>query len=186
MGSLADLTLQDERPAAPVPLDQQPEGGHSSSSGGNRQPHHGAGPTNPMKIDMHAHILPKHWPDLAKKYGYPGWPSITHDEPCACYTSYGGTELEGKAKMLLDGKFFRQVESTSWSAEDRIKDCNTTGVTVQVLSTVPVMFAYWAKPDDTLDLARYLNDHIAQTVAENPKRYIGTPVTCPSYLLCCA
>lgn len=75
--------------------------------------------------------------------------------------------------MLLDGKFFRQVESTSWSAEVRIKDCNNTGVTVQVLSTVPVMFSYWAKPDDTLDLARYLNDHIAQTVAENPKRYIG-------------
>jgi len=54
-----------------------------------------------------------------------------------------------------------------------MKDCDHTQVSVQVLSTVPVMFAYWAKPEDTLDLARYLNDHIAQTVAENPKRFVG-------------
>eukprot|EP00126_Sphaerothecum_destruens_P008750 Sdes_comp20331_c0_seq1m14037 len=35
------------------------------------------------------------------------------------------------------------------------------------------MFSYWAKPEDTLDLSRYLNDHIAQMVAENPTRFVG-------------
>jgi len=35
------------------------------------------------------------------------------------------------------------------------------------------MFSYWAKPEHTLDLARYLNDDIAQTVAENRKRFVG-------------
>jgi aminocarboxymuconate-semialdehyde decarboxylase len=33
--------------------------------------------------------------------------------------------------------------------------------------------SYWAKPEHTLDLARYLNDNIAQVVSENPKRFIG-------------
>lgn len=30
-----------------------------------------------------------------------------------------------------------------------------------------------AKPEHTLDLSRYLNDHLAQVVAENPKRFVG-------------
>jgi aminocarboxymuconate-semialdehyde decarboxylase len=44
---------------------------------------------------------------------------------------------------------------------------------MQVLSTVPVMFSYWAKPADALDLSRRLNDHIAEVVRAHPKRFAG-------------
>jgi len=54
-----------------------------------------------------------------------------------------------------------------------MRESTRDGVDVQVLSTVPVMFCYWAKPEHTLDLARYLNDHIAQVVSENPNRFVG-------------
>jgi len=35
------------------------------------------------------------------------------------------------------------------------------------------MFSYWAKPEDTLDLCVLLNDHIANIVKKNPKRFVG-------------
>jgi aminocarboxymuconate-semialdehyde decarboxylase len=44
---------------------------------------------------------------------------------------------------------------------------------MQVLSTVPVMFSYWAKSSDGLDLSRRLNDHIAEVVRAYPKRFAG-------------
>src|SRR3989440_12854428 len=44
---------------------------------------------------------------------------------------------------------------------------------MQVLSPVPVMFSYWAKAADTLDLSRRLNDHIAEVVRNHPTRFAG-------------
>lgn len=111
-------------------------------------------------VDLHTHILPKHWPNLKEKYGYGGWVELDHHHPC-------------KAKMIIDGKMFREIDDNCYNPDTRITECDRDGVDVQVLSTVPVMFSYWAKPQDTLDLSQYLNDHLAQVVSENPKRFVG-------------
>ncbi len=73
----------------------------------------------------------------------------------------------------MDDKFFREVQDNCWDPEKRIMECDHTHVGVQVLSTVPVMFSYWAKPQHTLELSKILNDHIAGIVHDYPDRFIG-------------
>lgn len=79
----------------------------------------------------------------------------------------------GCARMMKDDHFFREIESNLWDPGVRMSECEKHGVDVQVLSTVPIMFSYWAKADDALDISKLLNDHIAAIIAEFPKRFIG-------------
>jgi aminocarboxymuconate-semialdehyde decarboxylase len=113
-----------------------------------------------MKIDLHTHILPRDWPDLDAKYGYAGFVRLEHHKPCC-------------ARMMLGGRVFREISDNSWDPKRRIEEMDATGVSMQVLSTVPVMFSYWAKPADALDLSRRLNDHIAEVVRDYPTRFAG-------------
>jgi aminocarboxymuconate-semialdehyde decarboxylase len=113
-----------------------------------------------MRIDLHTHILPHSWPDLKERYGYSGFVAMEHlGTGCAC--------------MTIDGKLFREVEQNCWDPLRRIEECDRLGVAVQVLSTVPVMFSYWAKPEHGHDLSRLLNDHLAGVVREHPRRFAG-------------
>jgi aminocarboxymuconate-semialdehyde decarboxylase len=115
---------------------------------------------SPFKIDLHTHILPRTWPDLRQRYGYGGFVSLEHHGP-------------GCARMMIDGRCFREIEESCWDAGRRREDCRRHGVDAQVLSTVPVMFSYWAKPEDTYDLARLLNDHLAEVVRAQPRHFVG-------------
>lgn len=121
------------------------------------------GASGPMlKIDVHTHILPPEIPAFKSKFGYGGFIELKDCPGC-----------RDKDMVSDDGKFFRRVGENTFDPLKRIEECDRDGVRVQVLSTVPVMFSYWIKPQDGLYVAKHLNDHIAEVIKAHPKRFVG-------------
>ena len=118
-------------------------------------------PETPMlKIDCHTHILPKKLPNWTEKFGYGDFIYLQHHK-------------KGFAKMMRGNQFFREIKENAWNPELRIKEYDKYSTQVQIVCTVPVMFSYWAKPFDCLEISKFLNDHIEELVIKYPKNYLG-------------
>lgn len=116
--------------------------------------------SEPFLVDIHTHILPKEIPNFHKEFGYGEFIRLEHHKP-----KY--------ANMIKGDEFFREIYCNCYDPVVRMNENQKSGVTVQVLSTVPVMFSYWAKPTDGAKVARYLNDDIANTVSRHPQSFAG-------------
>ena len=57
-----------------------------------------------LTIDIHTHILPETWPDLAARYGYPGFIELVHHKPGCARMEMDGTILSGGPGELLVGR----------------------------------------------------------------------------------
>jgi aminocarboxymuconate-semialdehyde decarboxylase len=113
-----------------------------------------------LKIDMHTHIIPENIPDFARKFGYEGFIRLHHHKP-------------GAARMIQGERFFREIQANCWDPALRIQEYAEHGVAVQIVCTIPVLFAYFAKPEHGLDVSRFLNDHLAQIQNQHPQHYLG-------------
>ncbi|HMJ47095.1 MAG TPA: amidohydrolase family protein [Ferruginibacter sp.] len=112
-----------------------------------------------MKIDIHTHIMPGTMPRWTEKFGYG---DFIHLEQRNC-----------RACMMKGEKVFRELDDNSFNEIARLKEMDDTEVSIQVLSTIPVLFNYWAKAKDGLETSRFFNDHIGDTVQKSPDRFIG-------------
>lgn len=113
-----------------------------------------------LKIDTHTHIIPEVLPDWTTRFGYGSFIHLDHHRP-------------GFARMMQGEKFFREIGANCWDPEVRIREYAKYNAQVQVVCTIPVLFSYWAKPADGLEISRFLNDHIAEIVRQYPRHYVG-------------
>lgn len=113
-----------------------------------------------LKIDMHTHLLPPDMPLWAEKFGYGDF----------IWLAPGN---EGRKRMMKGNQFFREIGANCWDPELRIEEYARFQTQVQVVCTIPVMFSYWAKPHDCLEMSRFLNDHLAEIQATYPKHYLA-------------
>jgi aminocarboxymuconate-semialdehyde decarboxylase len=112
-----------------------------------------------LKIDIHTHIMPEHMPNWVQKFGYGEFIHLEHRNCKAC--------------MMKGEQVFREVEENCFKATARKKEMDETAVDIQVLSTIPVLFNYWAKAKDALETSRFFNDHISETVDKDSSRFVG-------------
>ena len=113
-----------------------------------------------FKIDIHTHIIPHDINDLTKHFRDKRFLQLKNLK-------------KSSADLYRENSFFRKIECNCWNPKKRSNEMVHSNVNMQVLSTIPVLFSYWANPSECLELSRYLNDHISETVRLYPHKFFG-------------
>ena len=113
-----------------------------------------------FKIDIHTHIIPNNLNEIISTFNDKRFLSIKFVD-------------DYNAVLIKDDQDFRKISCNCWHPQKRISEFSNTGVDIQILSTIPVLFSYWAKDDEGLKLSEFLNNHIYDVVLNNEKHFIG-------------
>ncbi|WP_328991691.1 amidohydrolase family protein [Kribbella sp. NBC_01245] len=112
-----------------------------------------------MAVDVHTHLVPKGWPDLAAACGAGEWPWLRIDSERAAMIMVGETE-------------FRPVGAQAWDPATRLADMDADGIELQVVSPTPVFFSYDKPADQAGKVARIFNDRTLEVLAGTTDRLI--------------
>lgn len=111
-------------------------------------------------FDAHTHFVPERFPSYAGGASDTLWPSMIDAKPC-------------HKTIVIGGKNYRTLADGCWSAERRLAEMPTMGVTHQAVSAMPELMSYWLPFDDAKVLIRYINNQLAEMVATDPQRFFG-------------
>jgi aminocarboxymuconate-semialdehyde decarboxylase len=113
---------------------------------------------------MHTHIMPPSLPDMSQ-----------FDDPSDSneWLNLRPSKEPSKVDMYVGQRLFRTVEASCFDPETRLREMDASGVSVQVLSTIPVLFSYDKPGRPAAMLARLLNDHIAALCRTYSRRFVG-------------
>ncbi len=118
------------------------------------------------KWDVHTHttLSPATFDRLSKFTAYEKFVRIrAHDaKPCCA------------VMVNSQGEVQREIEDNAYEGKVRVHDCDTHGVTMQVLSPTPMMIPdYVDNERDAAEICKILNDDNARLAAEFPKRFMA-------------
>jgi aminocarboxymuconate-semialdehyde decarboxylase len=104
-------------------------------------------------IDVHAHVVPEHFPAYIGQHLPSDWPSMAPAQDCHRH-------------VMIAGKVYRTVSDRCWDVPQRMADWPAMGLQRQVVSPMPELLSYWMAAPDAQQLLRYINDQIAGMVDE--------------------
>lgn len=111
---------------------------------------------HPGAIDVHAHAID---PDLPA-IGGGAFPTVERVD-------------DDRARIQMDGRLHREIDSRCWSPAARIRDMDAEGVGAQVLSAIPVTLCHGEPAEGATALAAAQNDFLAGLVDEAPDRLLA-------------
>jgi aminocarboxymuconate-semialdehyde decarboxylase len=111
-------------------------------------------------IDVHAHVVPEHFPRYLGSHVPADWPSMEAAQAC-------------HRNVMIAGKVYRTVSDRCWDTPRRVADLPGMGLELQVVSPMPELLSYWMQPADAQQLLRYTNDQIAAMVDASGGRMAG-------------
>jgi aminocarboxymuconate-semialdehyde decarboxylase len=115
-------------------------------------------------IDIHAHVVPGHFPNYLGHTVPSPWPAMA-DAPAVqglCHRH-----------VMVQGQHYRTVDQRCWSPSRRLADLPEMGLAHQVVSPMPELLSYWLEPADAQPLIRFLNEQTAAMCAEAEGRLLG-------------
>ena len=112
-----------------------------------------------LRVDIHCHYLN---PDVAARVA-PLDPK-EHD-PLFRFSNTATREVNAKQVQERGPKLT--------SIEVRLADMDRMGIDIQAISPAPNQLVYWTEPELGIELARAVNDRLAQIAAQWPDRFVG-------------
>ncbi|GLX78802.1 amidohydrolase [Thalassotalea insulae] len=115
-------------------------------------------------IDIHSHFFPKTWPNLEAKFGGGDWPWLRH------LSSEKNEQGYAKAMLMKGQQEFRPIYSACWDAQVRLEQLDQQGVSHQIISATPILFAYEKPVEQALYCAQIFNDAALELCAQGQNR----------------
>jgi aminocarboxymuconate-semialdehyde decarboxylase len=115
---------------------------------------------SPDLIDIHTHVVPESFPAYLGRHSQAAWPSMAPAHACHRH-------------VMVSGSVFRTVSHQCWDCTVRLADMDARSIGRQVLSPMPELLSYWLDPPDGAAMCRYLNEVVAEMVAQSPARFVG-------------